>query len=278
MAPRSKKKAPNGCTHARLGLLQTVPVPASPRGVWDPPPPPPPPPPSSESNNSSSQTIQKRPGPGGRPLRPPLVALLLPSPPPSACQRGAISFRIRALGPRPRTRAQAGGDRPGGASPSRSDCDSSSSSSNSSSFYAVGDTSSRPNTCLIMFFGTLLKKLINGRKRPGRRRGEKNESEQSKYKEESKRGNAECGDKGGRVLKQESKTNREKERMRLDIVNKIKMPVCSDLPYQNQSFDSILETFLTSFLLWQITQTSDTIESLQEEVALLAGRKFCFSH
>ena len=35
MVPRSKKKAPNGRTHTRLGLLETLPVPASPRGVWE---------------------------------------------------------------------------------------------------------------------------------------------------------------------------------------------------------------------------------------------------
>ncbi|XDC54492.1 hypothetical protein R6Z07M_005674 [Ovis aries] len=35
MAPRSKKKAPNGRTHTPLGLLETMPVSASPRGVWE---------------------------------------------------------------------------------------------------------------------------------------------------------------------------------------------------------------------------------------------------
>ena len=35
MAQRSKKKAPNGRTHTPLGLLETMPVSASPRGVWE---------------------------------------------------------------------------------------------------------------------------------------------------------------------------------------------------------------------------------------------------
>ncbi|XP_058441296.1 uncharacterized protein LOC124106097 [Marmota monax] len=125
MAPRSKKKAPNGRTHTRLGLRETVPVLASPRGVWElgencrlgdsytsvqesfrfpTPLPRPTPPPSSGSNNSSSQTIQKRPGPGGRPLRPPPCC-----PPPSlSARRGAISFRAVELGSAPAPYRSAG--------------------------------------------------------------------------------------------------------------------------------------------------------------------------
>lgn len=108
----------------------------------------PPPPshlPSSGSNNSSSQTIQKRPGPGGRPLHPPPTR-----PPPSL----PVAFPWRARGdflPRWSVRAAplspsaaqeaAGGDCPGrGGSRIRSGCD----SSNGNSFYTVGDVSSRP--------------------------------------------------------------------------------------------------------------------------------------